>query len=279
MARIRSIKPGFFTSLDIAELRRETRLHFAGLWTYADDHGRGVDDPRLLKAAIWPLDDDITTDDIERMQDELVKHDRITRYSAGDRRYFQIHKWPDHQKPNRPQPSTLPAPSDGVPLTPLAESVNDHGTITDPTRQEGRVEEGRGEEPSGRGADAPAPLVDRVASWLAKEHGVEFEESPNLHGMYDAVMRKAMPLLEGKKRHDTAMGLVCDYAAAVNGEKVPSGHRARIGRLLKAHLPEHVLYGVAQSMDWGAGLTGEHAKDPDAWLNYVTAVVTKREAA
>lgn len=139
-----------------------------------------------------------------------------------------------------------------------------------------------GLEPSGEPTStegAKAPLVDRVADWLVNTHGVEFGDYPNLHGMYDAVLRQAMPRLAGKKRHDTAMGLVCDYAAAVNGEKVPAGHRARIGRLLKAHLPEHVLYGVAQSMDWGAGLKGEHANDPDAWLNYVTAVVTKREAA
>lgn len=112
MARMRTLKPGFFTSLDIAELRRETRLHFAGLWTYADDYGRGVDDPRLIKAAVWPLDDDITIDDIERMQDELAKHDRITRFMVAGRPFFQVHKWLDHQKPNRRVDTALPAVED-----------------------------------------------------------------------------------------------------------------------------------------------------------------------
>ena len=57
MARIRSIKPEFFTSLTIADLTVEQRLTFIGLWTHVDDEGRCVDDSRLIKAAIWPLDD------------------------------------------------------------------------------------------------------------------------------------------------------------------------------------------------------------------------------
>lgn len=112
MARMRTLKPGFFTSLDIAELSRDTRLHFAGLWTYADDYGRGVDEARLIKAAVWPLDDDVTVDDIERMQDELAKHDRITRYVVAGKPYFQVHKWLDHQKPNRRVDTNHPSVED-----------------------------------------------------------------------------------------------------------------------------------------------------------------------
>ncbi len=130
MARIRSVKPGFFASLDIAELPRDTRLHFVGLWTYADDHGRGLDDARLIKAAVWPLDDDITADDVERMQDELAKHDRIVRYSAADRDYFQVCKWPEHQHPSKPQPSRSPPPPEPFPEP----SRSLPGTVREPSR-------------------------------------------------------------------------------------------------------------------------------------------------
>jgi hypothetical protein len=34
MARIRSIKPEFFTSISIADLSRDARLMFIGMWTH-----------------------------------------------------------------------------------------------------------------------------------------------------------------------------------------------------------------------------------------------------
>jgi hypothetical protein len=57
MARIRSIKPEFFTSLTIGSLSERARLAFIGIWTFVDDYGRAVDDARLVKAAVFPLDD------------------------------------------------------------------------------------------------------------------------------------------------------------------------------------------------------------------------------
>ena len=58
MARIRSIKPEFFTSEVIASLPLSARLTFIGLWTYVDDNGVGLDNERLILAAVWPLEDE-----------------------------------------------------------------------------------------------------------------------------------------------------------------------------------------------------------------------------
>lgn len=110
MARIRSIKPDFATSEAIAVLSIPARLHFVMLWTYADDEGRGLDNPRLIKAALWPLDDEITTETVESYQQELADAGRIHRYHAGDRDLFEIACFTEHQKPNRPVPSKFPAP-------------------------------------------------------------------------------------------------------------------------------------------------------------------------
>lgn len=166
MARIRSVKPGYFSSLDIADLTIPTRLHFIGLWTYADDEGRGVDDPRLIKAAIWPLDTEVTAETVDSMQAELEAKGRIIRYQVDGRPHFQIVNWHDHQKPNRPQTSKYPGPdqSDTNAHAPTGPSdVNDHEPFTaDAVRhhtvsdedgsQEGRGGEGRGEDSCASGA-------------------------------------------------------------------------------------------------------------------------------
>lgn len=122
MSRIRSIKPAFFRSLSIADLDIGARLTFIGLWTYVDDKGRGVDDTRLVKAEIWPLDDRYTAKKVDEDLKAMEKHDHICRYQAADGRYLHVVKWKTHQVINRPQPSQHP------PCPIHDESGNDHGT-------------------------------------------------------------------------------------------------------------------------------------------------------
>lgn len=111
MARIRSIKPEFFQSLDVADLSLEARLTFIGLWTHVDDDGRCIDDPRLLKAAIWPLDRAVTEDHVDEIVAELAKRGRVVRYTVDDRQYLAVQGW-HHQKIDRKKDSKLPAPTD-----------------------------------------------------------------------------------------------------------------------------------------------------------------------
>jgi hypothetical protein len=110
MARIRSIKPDFFASEDVSRLPLRARLTWVGLWTNADDHGRAKDVLGLLKAAIWPLDDDISLDDIEEDLCELADQHRIVRYEVDGRHYIAIVNWHLHQAINRPKASDLPPP-------------------------------------------------------------------------------------------------------------------------------------------------------------------------
>jgi hypothetical protein len=108
MARIRTIKPEFFTSLTIADLPLTTRLTFIGIWTHVDDEGRCVDDARLIKAAVWPLDD-VTSGDVETDLKRLSESSLIARYKVGDRSYLEVTGWREHQKINRPTPSKHPS--------------------------------------------------------------------------------------------------------------------------------------------------------------------------
>ena len=119
MARIRSVKPGFWKSLGLWRafgVRRvdddSVRLTFIGLWNYADDEGRGLDDPRLIKAEIFPLDDRKTPAVIGAMVEALAAgpDPALVRYEVDGRAYFQILRWHNHQKVEKPQPSTIPPP-------------------------------------------------------------------------------------------------------------------------------------------------------------------------
>ncbi|MEU1787055.1 hypothetical protein ABZ553_14515 [Streptomyces sparsogenes] len=150
MARIRTIKPEFFTSLTIADLTPEQRLTFIGLWTHADDAGRCVDDPRLIKAAIWPLDDR-TAADIEIDLKALTESSLITRYIVNRKRYLAVTNWDEHQRINRPTPTKLPAPEQGDPTPPDpvtrydSDSLNPHAHFSEDSPQERKGKEGNRE--------------------------------------------------------------------------------------------------------------------------------------
>lgn len=125
MPRIRTIKPEFFTSLTIDKLSLTAQRTFVGLWTYADDHGRGLDDTRLIKAAIWPLRDAHTATKVEKDMKALAELGLIQRYEIDGGRFFQILGWAEHQRVNRPSTSRIPQ------APPPEGSVNPHGDDRD----------------------------------------------------------------------------------------------------------------------------------------------------
>ncbi|GJF06711.1 hypothetical protein [Pseudonocardia sp. D17] len=111
MARIRQVKPDFFTSEAIAAIQpHRTRLTFVGLWTHADDNGRCRDNAKLIKAAVWPLDDDVTVADVEADLTELARLGRITRYQSDVGPLIAVTNFREHQHVNRRSKTTLPPP-------------------------------------------------------------------------------------------------------------------------------------------------------------------------
>lgn len=117
MARIRTVKPEFFTSLDIAGLSIAARLLFIGLFTHADDDGRGLYEPRLIKAAVFPLDDDLTAQAVDNLLGELVDRGLLLKYAPGDGTLlFQIATFAKHQRIDKKKPSRYPSPPDHRPV-------------------------------------------------------------------------------------------------------------------------------------------------------------------
>lgn len=115
MARIRTIKPDFFRSASVARLSYRARLTWQGLWTYADDEGRGRDDPRDIKGQIWSQDDSVTWQEVVVDMDELAGAGKLVRYEVDGERFFFIPSWGEHQKISKPTPSRFPEPSGSPP--------------------------------------------------------------------------------------------------------------------------------------------------------------------
>lgn len=108
--RIRSIKPEFWRSSDIAKLAVEDRLLFIALWSYVDDNGVGIDKLSAITADLFA--DDLESNPSEtfarvsRGLQNLFEAGRIIRYEVDERSYLEINNWDKHQridKPNKPR--------------------------------------------------------------------------------------------------------------------------------------------------------------------------------
>jgi hypothetical protein len=123
--RIRSVKPGFWSSERVAALPSDThRLVFIGLWNYVDDHGRGLDNALLVRAALFPLEDRAAAA-VEVVLTDLAAAGLVCRYEAGGKRLLHVCGFKEHQRVNRPYPSQLPEPPDHGAFSECA--VSDHG--------------------------------------------------------------------------------------------------------------------------------------------------------
>lgn len=142
MARIRTIKPEFWTSEQIMECSTTARLLFIGMWNFCDDAGRHPASSKTLKAEVFP-GDDITSDEVGVMLDELEANGLIERYEVAERQYFQVTGW-HHQKIDRPN-FKHPAPKNRQPIA--DESPSDRRSIDEQSPPEGKGMEGKVCEP------------------------------------------------------------------------------------------------------------------------------------
>ena len=103
--RIRSIKPEFWKSEKMAQMSRDVRMLFIGLWNLADDFGRFRAHPSLVKGEIFPYDDDA---DVAGWLLELVKAGVVVLYTVNGQRYGFVRNFAEHQKIDRRAASRIP---------------------------------------------------------------------------------------------------------------------------------------------------------------------------
>jgi hypothetical protein len=106
MARIRTIKPEYWTDGDILRLSRDARLFYIGLWNFADDNGVMEYDPTSIKARIFPND----RISVDKLLKELIDIGKAIIYEVEKKRYIYIKNLANHQVIDRPRKSHLPMP-------------------------------------------------------------------------------------------------------------------------------------------------------------------------
>lgn len=110
MARIRTIKPEFWSSEQIMACTRGSRLLFIGIWNFADDAGRLKDSAKSIRAQVFPGDDDLNSEIVRGMVDELSANGLLQKYEVDGVGYLAITGW-NHQKIDKPRPSKHPGPN------------------------------------------------------------------------------------------------------------------------------------------------------------------------
>lgn len=106
MARIRSIKPEFWTDEKVVTLSPLARLVFIGLWNFVDDHGRAPCSPARMKMQILPAD----SADFPSLLAEISGIGLVTIYAVDDKQFLQVNGFDKHQKIDKRAKSKYPDP-------------------------------------------------------------------------------------------------------------------------------------------------------------------------
>ena len=134
MARIRTIKPEFFTDEALGALAPLDRLLFAGLWCHADKAGRLFVKPLELKVKILPYDDYDVASGLMRLAEKqlviLYEHDGLS--------VLQITNWEKHQRPHHTERDSVIPPHNGY-LT-VKEPLENGGKGKERNGREGKEE-------------------------------------------------------------------------------------------------------------------------------------------
>lgn len=122
MARKRMIDPNIWISEDFSKLSSFAKLVFIGLFSQADDEGRGKANPTYLKSILFPYEEAIRVADIKKTLQEIASTMSVTFYTHDEKEYYVLDSWDKFQTINKPTPSTIPLPEDygmatvGLPL-------------------------------------------------------------------------------------------------------------------------------------------------------------------
>jgi len=179
MARIRTIKPQFWTDEKVGKLSLGARLLFIGTWNLADDEGLLVWNARYLKGQLFPYDEHVP---VARYMKDLVDNGFIICYQSGDDVYAMCRSFVYHQTINRPQPSRLPLPScKQIPefkakYTPqfTESSRSIHGVFTDDSVLEKEVEKEK--EVEEEGTTTP-PVIPQTSHNTFSPNTLPFEKN------------------------------------------------------------------------------------------------------
>lgn len=108
MARKRMIDPNIWQSEDFSRLSTLGKLVFIGLFSLADDEGRGRCNPVYLKSTLFPYEEGIRSADIDKTLSEISSNMSVILYSCDGSSYYSLYNWNTWQKIDRPSESKIP---------------------------------------------------------------------------------------------------------------------------------------------------------------------------
>lgn len=235
MARIRTIKPDFWTDEKLTECSMSARLFFVGTWNFADDNGNLVRSAKKLKMQIFPAD----AIDCEPLIQELLAIGVMVEYVVDGEKYLHIKGFLKHQVINRPSKSSIPqAVLNESKEAKQGDSLSTHGGLSDGKEGKGREEEGKGSSvPIGTGAVAPEGLNSQEAifqiavPWLVDRGCKEGNIRSLLGGAVKQLGADAAWALASQCMTEKPIEPIAWLAAGINaqsatrgiGRKVPGG--------------------------------------------------------
>lgn len=148
MPRIRTIKPEFCTSEQVAECSTNARLLFVLMWCFCDDAGRHPANCKRLKMEVFP-GDAFTDKQMQGFVAELIGAGLLSEYTHEGATYWQVTGWKKHQKIDKPSYKYPPFGADGSPLPVADHSPNARRTLADRSPPEGNGMEGSRKEGNG----------------------------------------------------------------------------------------------------------------------------------
>lgn len=108
MARKRMIDPNIWQSEDFSKLSTLGKLVFIGLFSLADDEGRGRCNPVYLKSTLFPYEEAIRSADIDKTLSEISSNMSVIFYSCDGSNYYSLYNWNIWQKIDKPSQSKIP---------------------------------------------------------------------------------------------------------------------------------------------------------------------------
>jgi hypothetical protein len=164
VARIRTIKPEFWTDERVGECSANARLLFIASWNFADDQGGLERSAKQLKAQAFPYD----TLDCEPLVKELINAGLLIEYQVGGKTYLHINGFRKHQRVEKPAKPRVPVYDDSLntPRVLPESSPTSYGLLS-----KGREGKGKDKDPTAASLPAEPPEFAKFKLLYPKRSG------------------------------------------------------------------------------------------------------------
>ena len=143
MARKRMIDPSIWQSEDFGRLSTLAKIVFIGLFSLADDEGRGRCNPIYLKSTLFPYEENIRSADIDKTLSEISSNMSVVLYSYNGSSYYSLLSWDTFQKIDRPSQSKIPEYDENIMQLLFDERSTNNRRAIVPNKNKKRIEDNK----------------------------------------------------------------------------------------------------------------------------------------